>query len=106
ALTQDEAVDLLRGRADSLSALRWQEQARGWTAGVLLLAQSTPPHDAGSEPAAFVGQRIQSYLEERVIAPLSTTELQTVAAAALLQDVDVPALQRMGLGDRPGDILE
>ncbi len=103
AFSDDEAVDLLDGRVERSRARQLRSQVDGWAAGILLFAQGSGV-DATEDSAPGGRERIRSYFDERVVAALTSTEQRTLAAAALLPDVDADALERMRL---PGaEVLE
>lgn len=103
AFSADEAAELLAGRIDRATAQRLHSQAGGWAAGLVLLAQQ-PALDMN--PAAIARERLDAFFAERVLAPLATAERLTLAAAALLPEVDVAALRAMGLPETAGETLE
>jgi ATP/maltotriose-dependent transcriptional regulator MalT/DNA-binding SARP family transcriptional activator len=103
AFINEEAAQLLVGRADRATAARWQSQVGGWAAGILLLARNrgNGRDDVGTELPGV--DRIRAFFAESVIAPLAENDLRTLAAAALLPEVDGAALQHLGCGD-PGPL--
>ncbi|HEU0199821.1 MAG TPA: BTAD domain-containing putative transcriptional regulator [Burkholderiaceae bacterium] len=101
--TSGEAAELLVGRCDRATALGLQRQTGGWVAGMLLMAQS-PQAESGRAPVGR--ERISAFFTERVLAGLRTDERQTLAAAALLPDIDVAGLRALGLPDTAAETLE
>jgi ATP/maltotriose-dependent transcriptional regulator MalT/DNA-binding SARP family transcriptional activator len=104
AFSDDEAVELLDGRVERSRARHLRAQVDGWAAGILLFAQAASVGDAAERSAPSGRERIRSYFEERVVASLTVPEQRTLAAAALLPEVDADALERMGLPG--GEALE
>jgi LuxR family maltose regulon positive regulatory protein len=103
AFTEDEAVELLGRRFERAAAQRLHAQAGGWAAGMLLLAQS--PVSPGTD-TEIARERLEAFFAERVLAPLTEGERRTLAAAALLPDVDAAALQSMDMGNAAPEMLE
>jgi ATP/maltotriose-dependent transcriptional regulator MalT/DNA-binding SARP family transcriptional activator len=103
AFSEDEAVELLAGRIGRAGATRLHVQAAGWAAGMLLLAQAPPTPGAAT---AIAHERLEAFFAERVLAPLAEGERRTLAAAALLPDVDAAGLAAMGLDPAAADTLE
>jgi DNA-binding SARP family transcriptional activator len=104
AFSEDEAVELLDGRIERSRARHLRAQVDGWAAGMLLFAQAASASDGAGRIAPSGRERIRSYFDERVVASLTSSEQRTLAAAALLPDVDAGALERMGLAG--GEALE
>lgn len=101
--TTQEAAALLAGRVDADTAARLQAQVGGWAAGLLLLAHA--PCGPG-QPGADGRERVDSFFAERVLAPLGDAAVRTLAAAALLPEVDADGLRQLGLGEAAAETLE
>ncbi len=94
--TAEETAALLAPRLGESRARQLFESTGGWAAGLTLLAASPADTDAAQRLVA-------DYFEQRVLGLLAPEQHCLLAAVALLPEVDVPALQALGL---PPDAAE
>ena len=96
--TADEAAALLAPQLGPARAQELFERTGGWAAGLTLLAAS---------PGAEAAERtVADFFEQRVLGLLSADQCQLLAAVSLLPDVDLAALQMLGLPPTAADSLD
>lgn len=91
--TADEAAELLAPQLGAARAQELFERTGGWAAGLTLLAASP----AGGPGAEAAERTVADFFEQRVLGLLRADQCQLLAAVSLLPDVDLAALQQLGL---------
>ena len=101
--TAEEAAALLAPRLGAKGAQALFERTGGWAAGLTLLASNPNANPNGGSAAQGAERTVADFFDQRVLGLLDSAQCQLLAAVSLLPEVDVAALQTLGL---PADAAE